>query len=56
MADSLEQRARAVEVDAIARVEIGLRVGGDDSGEMDHDIGAVRDQRLRRAGSRGRFG
>ena len=48
--DGFEQRARAVEIDAIALVEIGLRFARHDAGEMEDDIRPFRDRLLGDAG------
>ena len=37
--DGIEQRPRPVEIDAVAEVEIGLRLPRHDAGQMEHDIG-----------------
>src|SRR5262245_23003850 len=55
-ADGFEQRARAVEIDAIALVEIEFCFAGDDAGEMEDRIGprVERSRRLARLGQVGR--
>ena len=50
--DRLEQEARAVEVDAVALVEVGLGLAGNDRGEMEDQVRPLGDQRGRRAGRR----
>ena len=50
MADRVEERARAVEVDAVALVEIRLGLAGDDGGEVEDDVRAGRDGARRLAG------
>ena len=47
-ADRLEQQADAVEIDAIAAVEVGLGTAGRDGGEVEDDVGPARDQSRRR--------
>ena len=44
--DRLEQVARAVEVDAIALLEVGLGLAGDDRREVEDDVGPARDEAL----------
>ena len=43
-ADGFEQRAAAVEVDAIAFFEISLRLAGDDAGEVKDQVGFFGDE------------
>src|SRR5439155_4445260 len=43
-ADRIEQRSSAIEVDAVALVEIGLRLAGYDGGEMKDEIGPLCDK------------
>ena len=43
-ADRLEQRARRVEIDAVALVEIGLGFARDDGREVEDHVGLFRDQ------------
>ena len=43
-ADRLQQRARAVHVDAVALVELLLGLARDDGGEMEDHVGPVGDQ------------
>ena len=47
--DGVEQHPRAVEIDAIALVEIELGLAGDDGREMEDHIGAVGDQLFRKS-------
>ena len=54
-ADRLEQRTRAVEIDAIALVEIELGFAGHHAGEMEDRIGPARDG-PRRLARRGKIG
>ena len=42
-ADRVEQEAGAVEIDAVAFVEVGLGLAGDDGGEVEDEVGAVLD-------------
>jgi hypothetical protein len=50
MADGVDQVARAVEIDPVTLVELGLGLAGDDRREMKDHLRPVRDQRFRRAG------
>ena len=43
-ADRLEQQADAVQVDAVALLEVGLRIARRDGGEMEDDVGPARDE------------
>ena len=52
LADGLEQVARAVEVDAVALLEIGFRLARDDGGEMEDHVGLERHQLFGLAGHR----
>ena len=52
LADRLEQVARAVEVDAVALLEVGLRLARDDRGEVEDDVGPVGDERSAAPGRR----
>jgi hypothetical protein len=47
--DGLEQGAGAVQVDAVALVEIGLGLARDDGGEVEDDVRPLRDEPLRLA-------
>ena len=40
--NAVEQQPRSVEVDAVALLEIGLRLAGDDGGEVEDDVGPAR--------------
>ena len=44
VADRLDQMARAVEIDPIALVELGLRLAGDDGREMEDHVRPVGEQ------------
>ena len=46
LADRFQQRARAVEIDPVALVEIGFRLAGDDGGEVEDHVRAAGDHRL----------
>ena len=48
-ANGIDQHPRAVEIDAVALVEIELGLAGDDGGEMEDHVGPVGDQLLRGA-------
>jgi len=48
-ADGVEQMPRAVEVDAVALVEVGLGLAGNDGGEVKDEIGPRRHQLFRLA-------
>ena len=52
MADGVDQVARAVEIDAIALVELGFRLARHDRGEMEDHLRPVRDERRGRTGVR----
>src|SRR5258708_29744780 len=47
--DRIEQHPRAVEIDAIALVEIELGLAGDDRGQMENHIGPACEQLFREA-------
>ena len=49
LADRVEQVARAVEIDPVALVEIGLRLAGYDRSEVEDQVGAIGDKLLRLA-------
>ena len=50
MADGVDQISRAVEIDPVALVELGLGLAGDDRGEMKDHLGPTGNQRRRGAG------
>ena len=50
VADGVDQVARAVEIDPVALVELGLGLAGDDRGEMKDHLRPMGDQRFGRAG------
>ena len=54
LADRLEQLARAVEIDAVALLEIGLGFARDDRGEMEDHVRPLGDQLVGRARRRSR--
>ena len=45
LADRLEQQPGAIEIDAVALVEIGFRLAGDDGREVEDEIGPVLHER-----------
>ncbi len=48
LSERIEQRTGAVEIDAVAEFEIGLRFARNDTGEMEHQIWPWGDERGRR--------